>query len=549
MKWVRLFICIALMCISPVYGADRKVADWRQKLFDASVPDLQKTIYADSILTTSPPDSSELKITLARLLSNVGRYDRAVEVRKSILKYDDTLPEDKRLSVMAELARDLINREDLVGAINVCKDIIQRHDSDSGLEEEMAACGVMQYVAMRTGHNDSHKYLDRGKALLEKARKANYSRREIDEMRRVMTRMELSELLSKNRFNDFFKLADSVMTQPMSNSDRLQMDLLWAYAHLINGEDDMAMEKYRRIMAKPTWNLRQGEALLNLTFLLIGQKKYDEALDLILTKSDLIDMLPKESYIYLSLQENRAIAMHALGDNKGAIPFFQDSFEGLSNLYYKTLVANGAETMANDTHIATLSSQSDERRRVVVWAMGIMLAMSVGGGIVFFVRLCRQRKELNYARQRIAELDRQHKDGVDATTNALQLARVNETIELIREVVRNKGISDTDKLKSISTALTAVASQTELWEIFKINFEQVHSGFFSRLYGRYPDLTPIEARMCAYLALNLSSKEIAGLTNRSLRSVESVRYRLNKKIDIPKDMTLVTYLRQFTASE
>lgn len=541
-----MFICIALLCIGPVYGAERKAADWRQKLFDASVPDLQKTLYADSVLTTSPPDSSELKITLARLLSNVGRYDRAVEVRRSILKYDDSLAEDKRLSMMAGLARDLVNQEDLVGAINVCNEIIQRDDSDSGLEEEMAAYGVMQYVVMRTGHNDSHKYLDMGESLLEKAREANYSRREIDEMRRVMTRMELSEHLFKNRFNDFFKLADSVMAQPISNSDRLQIDLLWAYAHLINGEDDMAMEKYRRIMAKPTWNLRQGEALLNLTFLLMEHKSYQEALDLILSKRDLVDLLPKDSYIYLSLQKNKALAMNGLGDNKGAVPFFQDSFEGLSDLYYKTLVMNAAEAMANEPQVASLSSQSDEKRKVAVWVMGIMLAMSAGGGIVFFVRLCRQRKELNCARQRIAELGKQHKDGVDATTTALQLARVNETIELIREVVRDKGIPDTDKLKSISTALASVASQTELWEIFKINFEQVHSGFFSRLYGRYPDLTPIEARMCAYLALNLSSKEIAGLTNRSLRSVESIRYRLNKKIDIPKDMTLVTYLRQFT---
>lgn len=554
---------VSVMWVDSVLAADHRVADWRQKLVDASVSDLQKTLYADSILMMAPADSLDLKITLADLSTKVGRYDRAIEVRKSLLNYDDTLlPEDKKLTVKAALAKDLINRDNFIESIGVCNDIIQRSDPESGFEEEMAAYGVLHYISIRTSHNDSHKYLDYGNALLGKARKANYPRRKIEDMERVMTRMRMSELLSKNRFKEFFSLADSVMAQPMSNAYRLQLDLLWAYAKMVNGEDDLAMRKYKEIVDKPLWNVRQGEALLNLSYLLEKYKRYEEAIQLIESKNDIVGLIPRESYIYLAILYNKAVAMNALGDSKDAYPIVQDAFEKLGDLYYKTLMIGAYEAIDDVPYRASgIEGHANGDGRTAIWVLTVLLALATAGCIWFFIRSRQRRQEIVVANRALSELGNRHKDEMSihierikdqektVTTNALQLARVNETIELIRELIKNKASSDSDKLKSISTALSTLAPQPELWEIFKINFEQTHSGFFSRLYGKHPDLTPIEARMCAYLAMNLSSKEIASLTNRSLRSVESIRYRLNKKIDLPKNITLATYLRYFTASQ
>ncbi len=79
--------------------------------------------------------------------------------------------------------------------------------------------------------------------------------------------------------------------------------------------------------------------------------------------------------------------------------------------------------------------------------------------------------------------------------------------------------------------------QDNMWEMFKTYFEQTHQNFFKSLYRAHPDLSPNEVRMCAYIMLNLTTKEIANITNRSPRTVETVKYRLHKKLGLEEETT------------
>lgn len=83
------------------------------------------------------------------------------------------------------------------------------------------------------------------------------------------------------------------------------------------------------------------------------------------------------------------------------------------------------------------------------------------------------------------------------------------------------------------------------WEKFISNFDQVHSEFFKRLTETYPDLSPSDYKLCTYLRMNLTSKEIASIMNISLRSVETNRYRLRKKMQLDTDTNLVQFLINF----
>lgn len=75
-------------------------------------------------------------------------------------------------------------------------------------------------------------------------------------------------------------------------------------------------------------------------------------------------------------------------------------------------------------------------------------------------------------------------------------------------------------------------------------FDLVHNKFMQRLSERHPDLSNNERMMCAYLKMNLSTKEIAPLLNISVRGVESMRYRLRKKIGLDRDEGLMAYLTE-----
>jgi DNA-binding CsgD family transcriptional regulator len=80
------------------------------------------------------------------------------------------------------------------------------------------------------------------------------------------------------------------------------------------------------------------------------------------------------------------------------------------------------------------------------------------------------------------------------------------------------------------------------WERFVKSFEQVHDNFFKKLKETYPDLTVTDLKLCAYIRMKLSSKEIAALMNNSLRGVEKARYRLRKKLNLSNETNLIDFI-------
>ncbi len=83
------------------------------------------------------------------------------------------------------------------------------------------------------------------------------------------------------------------------------------------------------------------------------------------------------------------------------------------------------------------------------------------------------------------------------------------------------------------------------WKVFEELFDQAHADFFKRLKSNYPELTQSDLKLCAYLRLNLTSKEIAPLLNISYRGVETRRYRIRKRLLLDSDENLVEFILQF----
>ena len=77
-----------------------------------------------------------------------------------------------------------------------------------------------------------------------------------------------------------------------------------------------------------------------------------------------------------------------------------------------------------------------------------------------------------------------------------------------------------------------VGMQTKTWNEFELWFNQIHGDFHTKLNQKFPALTPNEKKLCAFLKLNMSTKEIAALTQHSVNSIETARSRLRKKLQI-----------------
>ena len=129
----------------------------------------------------------------------------------------------------------------------------------------------------------------------------------------------------------------------------------------------------------------------------------------------------------------------------------------------------------------------------------------------------------------------------------MSVAKKNELIlELKDMLVMNKeAFTNRQRYRSLTKKLDSSINKDEDWKNFEVNFKELHEDFFENLLKQFPKLTPKDLKLCAYLKMNLSSKEIAPLMGISIRGVEIHRYRLRKKLHIDSSQNLSNFLIKF----
>ncbi|WP_345144537.1 helix-turn-helix and ligand-binding sensor domain-containing protein [Flavobacterium ginsengiterrae] len=154
----------------------------------------------------------------------------------------------------------------------------------------------------------------------------------------------------------------------------------------------------------------------------------------------------------------------------------------------------------------------------------------------------KKENELNVQEyeKHILELELQSKSS-EVAGKSLSIAKQSEMIENIQNILNSE--KDFNKLKSeIKKAIKINEVNKHEWEIFETNLNQIHNEFIINLSKKYPHLTPKDIKLCVYLKMNLSSKEIAPMMNISFRGVELHRYRLRKKLNLTQDDNLSKFL-------
>lgn len=100
------------------------------------------------------------------------------------------------------------------------------------------------------------------------------------------------------------------------------------------------------------------------------------------------------------------------------------------------------------------------------------------------------------------------------------------------------------QLAKIQSVIRENIAHDDDWKDFTHNFDLAYDNFTQKLRQAHPELTESDLRICCYLRMGLSSKEIAPLLNISYRSVEMSRYRLRKKMGLTRETNLTDYLQK-----
>lgn len=171
---------------------------------------------------------------------------------------------------------------------------------------------------------------------------------------------------------------------------------------------------------------------------------------------------------------------------------------------------------------------------------------------MFEVEKEKRERELVTLRNSQLEQELQHKamEMADSTMHLINkndiLKAIDEQMEQLAECVRQdeSKVSVTKKISEIRHNIKRNQSDDDMWDKLSQNFNLVHNQFIDKLVARFPILKNSDVKLCVYLKMGLSNKEIASLMNTEVRSVETARYRLRKKLNMNTGDNMFEFLQK-----
>lgn len=320
----------------------------------------------------------------------------------------------------------------------------------------------------------------------------------------------------------------------------------------------------------------------------IKQKRYDSALqiiknvqEIISRDNDLATLLityRMEADIYNELNDNdQALAkfMQALqlANSTGTTYLQEYVAEGLYNLYNQMGLADSSlkylqlYQLLNDQNTAEKARQELIRNELmreyqereaalnqknesnqIFYRVVVAFAFLMAGFFSWLFFRTRTKYDQAELQRLEAELKADRKD-LEASLLRTEVERKDKELatQVMYTIQKNEMITDLveklqkkthesvppgqDDMRKIIRDLEKTTDK-HIWEEFETRFEKVHTGFYESLNNQYPSLTVNERRLCAFLRLDMTTKEIATLTGQTVRAVEMARIRLRKKLDL-----------------
>ena len=261
--------------------------------------------------------------------------------------------------------------------------------------------------------------------------------------------------------------------------------------------------------------------------------------------------------IKTSAKANKHISQYweQKGNSDSAL-FYHKMFKQLSDsLQINENIKNIALIESASAHEKARLIEAQEREkertqnRLTLILMFVVVFILISLSVILFQYLRLSRIRVKQAREEkemlSAELDKRNKE---LTTHLMHQVRNNEFILSLSKRIKNLyAKASTENKKIINEIVTTIENDGsgDQWEEFEMRFQEVHTDFYRNLARKYPDLTTNELRLCAFLKLNMNTKDIAAITFQTTNSIAVARHRLRQKFDLEKEANLTSFLAGF----
>lgn len=548
-----LCLCIAAgMAGNTHAGAGSKLRkEWfREKINDHKLPHAERLRYADSLAAVTP------RANLANvflLKANIAIDNRQYQLASDILiKADKLISRDSlKTRLKWHLNYCFLNYQkfDYRKAIDHALSILETPKPDSLMNLDLSACLNITDIFMRLKKFDlAHKYNAKAMQIYE-----NFNGRE-----RWATGNQKSRIL-RSRSSVYVQEEDyDNALKDLKDAEKAAADAQGKTRGLINlglvyvrlGMYDMAEENFVRYLSDIKIDDSENRAICAMNYVTNSINSGD------MKKA----IATKEKYsAELSTLEKGVLSPHIKiidaqiaeyqGDKDKAIRYWGEAYtlndsilSAQGNIYLNEIMSD-FENRERDLESGRVLRGS-RTKSAIIYGLCALVALLGAGGWWLWRRHRRRNQENEELESTIADLDRTHKEEVreaeeeldsknqQLSAIALHMERIKDTIDYISQQAGDRHGDKEDRLSNIRGRLKELQMQENVWGMFNTYFEQANRSFFDKLHRICPALTNAELRLCAFILANMTTKEIAMMTNRSIRTVETTRYNLRKKLNM-----------------
>lgn len=583
----NILIMLIIACLITNASANNRNAKlqyFKSAINDTTLAvDLRIGFYDTLIATHDGKESFDFMLGKGKLLSNMGsyleayhNYKKAYNVINSYISKHKIAFSTDRCEIMLIMAKMALNLGMYDESTSILFDLIN-YNNGRDVNYTVGAYSLLGVIFMNLNRPEaSEEYHNKALDLIQKVDTLScfnkfttysnyagllYKKQHFDESIKYLLKAETyCEELNDNRLESSMYHNMAIIYQGL-----LEYDIAKHYF-----EKSLAITSSRDLFYSKCVTLQNLAYLYSVTGDLHSSVKYyEQALKLakkvgangVIASSllEMSDIFYKEgdvnkAYKYMKRGQNLKDSVFNI-QNMDRIMMLKSDFEIRQTKIEKELLE---QTLL----VSQLSNEKKSISLLILVVFALFLVVST-----FFIakRLLRQNKTNFILNKTITDLNKQTETQIEETkhlfedtielknrelaSNALFLVQANEIISELRNEIKEL-ISTEDKQNIIAIAhnIDTILGRYNVynsWDEFRIYFEQVHGSFFTKLEQTHPDLTKGELRLCALLALNMNAKEVASITNRSIRTVETVIYRTRKKLGIDVETKTNVYLRKF----
>lgn len=514
-----------------------------------------RIIWYDSLLNLSCPDRIEIQLRKISLLREAGYLDKACQLSERLLKENRNMPENQMLPALFMKYNTLADRRDYIGAMGGYAKIMSMKKPDS-----------LKYWDIKTGFsifsiysalNDNVKakeWLRKTETMLS-SYPLTAAFREDAEARVHGSRAAL--LIADNQLDSAYKEVKAVRELARDDVTKVGALLQTAQIYLAKGQIPAARQYLEKALKINIGGNMRRTLIYMMAQCCIREKKFGEALAV-------LDSYPRNTVKVNSTGNMRAyyiVRGQAYAGDKNLVLAYNSLDSAL--VAGDTIIANMTrhQTINAEKLIETekeLTYENSKVKDLSVWLTVLLVGLSALGGSSLILlltnlrlrkRLSEQHSIVNKARidshdsQLVRERIVENEDNMNRrqTSLLLRLAHLESALDGLKKKLVSDDL-DKQARESMVRQIQEINGKEKMWELFSMQFEMTNRKFLDLLSERHPALTKSEKRICAFMLINLSTKEIAELLGRSPRTVDVTKYNIRKKLGIT--ISTEEYLRQ-----